>query len=64
MPVLNEAVGLGAALQALAPFRARGAQLIVADGGSKDGTVALAQAAGALVIDAPRGRAAQMNAGE
>ena len=63
MPVLNEAVGLGAALQALAPFRARGAQLIVADGGSKDGTMALAQAAGALVIDAPRGRAAQMNAG-
>ena len=63
MPVLNEAAGLGAALQALAPLKARGVQLIVADGGSKDGTVALAQAAGALVVDAPRGRAMQMNAG-
>ena len=63
MPVLNEAAGLGAALQSLAPFSARGAQLIVADGGSSDGTSALAQAAGATVINAPRGRAVQMNAG-
>ncbi len=63
MPVLNEAAGMGAALQALAPLRARGVQLIVADGGSSDATVALAQAAGATVIAAPRGRALQMNAG-
>ena len=63
MPVLNEAAGIGAALQALAPLRTRGVQLIVADGGSSDATVALAQAAGATVIAAPCGRALQMNAG-
>lgn len=63
MPVLNEAAGLPAVLQALAPFTACGAQLIVADGGSADATVALAQAAGAHVVAAPRGRALQMNAG-
>jgi len=63
MPVLNEASGLGAALRALAPFTARGVQLIVADGGSSDGTSALALAAGSKVINASRGRALQMNAG-
>lgn len=63
MPVLNEADRLGAALQALAPLTARGVQLIVADGSSSDGTAALARAAGATVITAPRGRALQMNAG-
>ena len=63
MPVLNEAAGLGAALQALAPFKAHGVQLIIADGGSNDGTAALAHAAGATVVVAPRGRALQMNAG-
>jgi rSAM/selenodomain-associated transferase 2 len=63
MPVLNEAAGLSAALQALAPLTARGVQLIVADGGSSDATAALAQAGGATLISAPRGRAVQMNAG-
>ncbi len=63
IPVLNEAVAIGAALQALAPFVARGAQIVVADGGSSDGSVALAQAGGTQVINAPRGRALQMNAG-
>ena len=63
MPALNESAGMAAALQALAPLAARGAQLLVADGGSVDDTVSLAQAGGAQVIDAPRGRALQMNAG-
>jgi len=63
MPALNEAAGMGAALQALAPLLARGAQLIVADGGSSDTTTALAQAGGAQLVNAPRGRALQMNAG-
>src|SRR5690606_40772825 len=36
---------------------------IVVDGGSDDGTPALAAAAGALVVAAERGRARQMNAG-
>ena len=63
MPALNEAAGMAAALQALAPLAARGAQLLVADGGSVDDTVSLARAGGAQVIGAPRGRALQMNAG-
>ncbi len=63
MPVLNEAAGLGAALQALAALRAGGAELIVADGGSSDHSAALAQAGGAQVVNAARGRALQMNAG-
>jgi rSAM/selenodomain-associated transferase 2 len=63
MPVLNEAAGLGAALQALAPLLARGAQVIVTDGGSNDHSAALAQAGGAQLVNAPRGRALQMNAG-
>jgi rSAM/selenodomain-associated transferase 2 len=63
LPVLNEAAGLGAALQALAPLRARGAEIIVADGGSSDPSTELAQAGGARVVHAPRGRALQMNAG-
>ena len=63
MPVLNEAAGIGAALQALAPLAARGAQIVVADGGSHDATADLARAAGVQVVQAPRGRALQMNAG-
>src|SRR5207253_1164721 len=45
------------ALRALDPC-----QIIVADGGSTDGTLAAAQGADG-VLSAPRGRAAQMNAG-
>ena len=63
MPVLNEATGIEAAVQALAPLAARGAQIVLADGGSLDASVALARAAGAQVVHAPRGRALQMNAG-
>ena len=63
MPVLNEAAGIQAALQALAPLAARGVQIVVADGGSADGTVALAQAGAVQLVHAPRGRALQMNAG-
>ena len=39
MPVLNEAPRIELALAALAPLRARGAEVIVADGGSRDRTV-------------------------
>jgi uncharacterized protein (DUF779 family) len=42
IPVLDEAAIIAAALQALAPLRARGAEIIVVDGGSSDGTAALA----------------------
>jgi rSAM/selenodomain-associated transferase 2 len=64
MPVLNEAADIAAALMALAPLIARGARVVVADGGSSDDTLARARRFdGVEVIQAPRGRAAQMNAG-
>ena len=44
MPVLDEAAEIEAALRALAPYRARGAEVIVVDGGSADDTAALARA--------------------
>ena len=63
VPVLDEAAIIVDALQALAPLRARGAEVIVVDGGSSDGTPRLAQRFAERVIVAPRGRGAPMNAG-
>jgi rSAM/selenodomain-associated transferase 2 len=63
IPVLDEAAGIEAALTALAPYRTRGCELIVVDGGSRDGTPVLASPLADRVLTAPRGRAAQMNAG-
>lgn len=63
VPVLNEAGAIVATLRALAPLRARGAQVIVCDGGSRDATVALARPLADQVLAAPAGRARQMNAG-
>jgi rSAM/selenodomain-associated transferase 2 len=64
MPVLNEAAGIAAALMALAPLIVRGVRVVVADGGSGDDTLVRAQCFdGVEVLSAPRGRAAQMNAG-
>ena len=63
VPVLDEAGGLAAALGALQPARERGHEVIVVDGGSKDATVAIAQPLADRVVTAPKGRAAQMNAG-
>ena len=63
MPVLDEAAGIAAALQALAPYRERGVELIVVDGGSTDNTTDLAGPLADRVIAAPRGRGMQMNAG-
>ena len=50
-------------MHALAPLRARGAEVIVVDGGSSDGTAELARPLADRVLSAPRGRASQMNAG-
>jgi rSAM/selenodomain-associated transferase 2 len=63
IPVLNEAAAIADTLAALAPLRTRGVQVIVVDGGSTDGTVALATPWADAVIAAPCGRARQMNAG-
>lgn len=63
IPTLNEAGGIVAALTRLEPLRHRGAEVIVADGGSDDDTMALARPLTDRVLTAPRGRASQMNAG-
>jgi rSAM/selenodomain-associated transferase 2 len=63
MPVLNEAASIEAALLALACSRQRGVEVIVADGGSRDGTAALARELADGVVTAPPGRASQMNTG-
>ena len=63
IPVLNEAGVIESALAALSSYRARGAELIVVDGGSRDTTAALAQPLADRVVIAARGRAHQMNAG-
>jgi rSAM/selenodomain-associated transferase 2 len=63
VPVLNEAAGIRAALEALSPLRSRGHEVIVVDGGSNDRSVELAEGLCDRVLSAPRGRAAQMNAG-
>jgi rSAM/selenodomain-associated transferase 2 len=62
IPVLNEANRLPGLLAQLAPLLARGAEVIIADGGSHDGSQALLPA-NVCWLSAPRGRALQMNAG-
>jgi rSAM/selenodomain-associated transferase 2 len=63
VPVLDEAAGIAAHLAALAPLRAAGAEVVVVDGGSADGTPERAAPLADAVLRAPRGRAAQLNAG-
>jgi rSAM/selenodomain-associated transferase 2 len=63
VPCLNEAHGIAGTLVALAPLRTHGTEVIVVDGGSRDGTPERAAPFADLVISARRGRALQMNAG-
>ncbi len=61
VPVLNESASiekLGLRLRGLAPH-----PTLVVDGGSRDDTVPRLRDAGFAVIESPRGRAQQMNAG-
>jgi rSAM/selenodomain-associated transferase 2 len=61
IPTLNEAANLAATLEVLRGVA--GVEVVVADGGSRDETVALAEAAGVRLIFSPPGRARQQNAG-
>lgn len=63
VPVLDEAARLGAFLDRLQPLRHRGVRLVIVDGGSNDASVEIARPRADIVFQAPRGRAAQMNAG-
>lgn len=63
VPVLDEVARIGRQLRLLAgsgPWH----EVLVVDGGSRDGTIGVARAVeGVRVFEAPRGRAHQMNAG-
>ncbi|MGH7531117.1 MAG: TIGR04283 family arsenosugar biosynthesis glycosyltransferase [Gemmatimonadales bacterium] len=64
IPTLNEAATLPRLLEDLSQLgRVTAVDVVVADGGSRDTTRALALASGARVLWAPRGRARQLNAG-
>lgn len=61
IPALNEADGIAAAVERA--WATQPHEVLVADGGSSDDTAQLATTAGAIVLAAPRGRAAQQNLG-
>ncbi len=63
IPTLDSFVSLGRTLDALAEDAGLARDIIVADGGSRDGTVALAARRGARVVAAAGGRGAQLAAG-
>jgi rSAM/selenodomain-associated transferase 2 len=62
IPALNEAAGITSLVQALRTD-APGCELIVADGGSTDGTREIAAPLCDAVVESAAGRATQMNAG-
>lgn len=63
IPVLDEAAGIVDVLARLASLRRRGAEVLVVDGGSRDGTAALAAPHADRVLATKPGRARQMHAG-
>ena len=65
IPTLDAERTLAASLAALVPAAVAGfvREVVVADGGSTDATLAIADAAGCAVVEAPKGRGAQLAAG-
>lgn len=61
IPALDEAARIGATIDAA--LAAGAAEVIVADGGSRDATAGIARAHGAQVVTGERMRARQLNAG-
>ena len=59
IPALNAARTLPACLERVAGH----GEIILVDGGSTDGTQAIAKASGARLLDAPKGRGVQLRAG-
>lgn len=63
IPMLNEATGIVPLLAGLQEWRDDGAEIIVVDGGSQDGSPAAAAPLASLLLSSRRGRSRQMNAG-
>lgn len=63
VPMLNEREALPGLLEHLLMLKRQGADILLVDGGSQDGSAAFARALGFPVLDSLRGRARQMNAG-
>jgi len=63
VPALNESEQIRQTLSELQTLREQGAEIIVVDGGSSDGTAELARPMADQVLISDRGRARQLNAG-
>lgn len=63
IPALNEAAVIDRLLAPLQPWRQRGVEVILVDGGSHDGTADLASSSVNRMLLSEPGRARQMNAG-
>lgn len=61
VPVLNEAKILPVLFDQFHPLQRQGVEILIADGGSQDGSVVLAEIYGYQVLKTGRGRALQMN---
>lgn len=63
VPMLDEAPELPGLMEHLLPLQRSGVEVFLVDGGSSDGSAAIATCAGFQVVFSDRGRARQMNAG-
>ncbi len=63
IPTINEVSCIKQTLEALQPYRGKNLEIIVVDGGSHDGTLALTNSLADLSLESIRGRANQMNFG-